>query len=190
MNKIFIDCGGNKGQSVKRFMKMKLYSPDFIIYSFEPVLEVAKTYKDRKDIIFSGEAIWIYNGMVDIYLNKRIRSGQGSSIYKSKSRNRKEATSLPCIDFSSWIKQNFSLDDYIVLKMDIEGAEYPVLNKMIEDKSIDYIDILFIEFHFQKIGIAKSEHLSLVEKLKSIKTLSVLPEMKFVNKNYSGETKQ
>lgn len=51
------------------------------------------------------------------------------------------------IDISKWILDNFSKDDFIVIKMDIEGSEYEVLPKMIEDASIDYINTIYIEWH-------------------------------------------
>lgn len=50
------------------------------------------------------------------------------------------------IDFSEFLKK-FSSDDYIVCKMDIEGAEYDVLEKCIENKSYLKIKELIIEFH-------------------------------------------
>ena len=51
------------------------------------------------------------------------------------------------IDLSHWIKQNFSQNDYIVLKMDIEGAEYEILDHLMNDKGIEFVDELKIEFH-------------------------------------------
>jgi len=54
---------------------------------------------------------------------------------------------VEAIDFSRFIIDNFNQNDYIVLKMDIEGSEYKVLPKMIEDGSISYINNLIIEWH-------------------------------------------
>jgi hypothetical protein len=44
------------------------------------------------------------------------------------------------------------------LKLDIEGAEYDILEKMVADGTIKRIDELFIEFHWDKCGIAKDRH--------------------------------
>ena len=52
--------------------------------------------------------------------------------------------------------------------MDIEGAEYQVVNKMIEDSSIFYIDKMRLEFHYDKINLEKSVHDGLLNKLKGI----------------------
>ena len=34
----------------------------------------------------------------------------------------------------------------------IEGGEYDVLNKLITDKTLDYVNELYIEFHDTKVG--------------------------------------
>jgi FkbM family methyltransferase len=36
---------------------------------------------------------------------------------------------------------------YVVVKMDIEGAEYGILRAMLADGSIDLVDVLHVEFH-------------------------------------------
>jgi len=46
-----------------------------------------------------------------------------------------------------FIEDNFSKNDYIICKMDIEGAEYPILEKMIEKNNLNYIKILYVEWH-------------------------------------------
>ena len=58
-----------------------------------------------------------------------------------------EDVKVESFDLSQWIINNFSADDFIVLKMDIEGSEYEVLPKMIKDGSINYINHAFIEWH-------------------------------------------
>jgi FkbM family methyltransferase len=70
------------------------------------------------------------------------------------------------IDISKWILNNFCKSDYIVMKMDIEGSEYEVLPKMIEDGSIEYIDVLYIEWHDWQIKNKTIE----TQNLKSITT--------------------
>jgi sacsin len=62
------------------------------------------------------------------------------------------------------VKTNLSEQDLIVMKLDIEGAEYNVLEKMINDGSIDYINTLFVEWHDYQLKDKKIE----TEKIKSI----------------------
>lgn len=181
MKKIFIDCGGNKGQSVRRFIKSNRYSEDFEIYSFEPLEVVSKRYSSMENVCFFQKAVWIYDGEIDFFVDTgRKYRYEGSTIIsskKSRTLNKKEPIKVGCIDFSKWVKGVFSKDDYIILKMDIEGAEYEVLNKMIKDGTIEYINDLYIEWHWHKIRKPEEEHLEFMDTLKSIKTLNILPEM-------------
>ncbi len=45
---------------------------------------------------------------------------------------------------------------YVVVKMDIEGAEYAILRAMLADGSIDRVDVLHVEFH-QRLMPAESD---------------------------------
>ena len=61
---------------------------------------------------------------------------------------------------------NFDKDDYIILKIDIEGAEYELLNHMLSNNCLEYINDLFVEFHLGKItNITSNQHIDLVNKL-------------------------
>lgn len=54
---------------------------------------------------------------------------------------------VDCIDFSEFIKNNIDAESKIICKMDIEGAEYEVLGKLIDDNTIDLIDKIYVEWH-------------------------------------------
>jgi hypothetical protein len=43
--------------------------------------------------------------------------------------------------------KNLSENDYVILKMDIEGAEYDTLEKIITDGRLKFINKLYIEWH-------------------------------------------
>lgn len=179
MKKIFLDCGGNIGQSINRFKNTSLYSSDFIIYSFEPVPSLNNKYKKMENIIFSDKAVWIKDSEIDFYVGK-VRGGIGSTLIKEKFSCRPDfehPIKVKCFDFSKWVINNFTKEDYIILKMDIEGAEYDVLEKMIDDGSINYINKAFIEFHFRKMKIKEDRHFSLINRLKTIDGLEVLSQL-------------
>ena len=71
---------------------------------------------------------------------------------------------IESIDISNWIKTNLSEQDLIVMKLDIEGSEYNVLEKMISDGSINYINKLFVEWHDYQLENKEIEK----EKIKAI----------------------
>jgi len=56
---------------------------------------------------------------------------------------------VDAVDFSQWLRENCEEPDYAIIKMDIEGAEYDVLEKLIADDTIRLIDELRVEFHQQ-----------------------------------------
>lgn len=173
MRKIFIDAGGRTGKSICRFLKSPENDKTFEIYSFEPVNHLSSHYKDKPDIIFSNKALWIYDGEIDFYISKT-KGGWGSTILKEKisgKLDKNHPIKVPCFDFSKWVIDNFNINDYIILSMDIEGAEYKILQKMINDGSIKYIKKLCIEFHYDRIGVKKEDHDAMVNNLKEILSL-------------------
>ena len=53
------------------------------------------------------------------------------------------------------------------MKVDVEGFEYPLLNKLLEEDLIYLINSLYIEWHWKKIkGISENNHNKLIAKLK------------------------
>jgi FkbM family methyltransferase len=55
---------------------------------------------------------------------------------------------VPIADAVSMIINNFKQDDYIVVKMDIEGGEFDFLSKLMERGGADLIDLLVLECHW------------------------------------------
>ena len=168
--KIFIDGGAYDGESVKFFKKRFTDWGEYDIYSFEcnPIFE--KDYQED-NINFIKNAIWIEDTNMNFYRCSDKDYQWGSSLLVDKTSgalDKENPTIVEAIDFSKWLIDNFSEDDYIVLKLDIEGAEYKVLDKMITDGSIKYIDELHGEWHYLKIDIDEEEHYKLVSKLKSV----------------------
>ena len=67
--------------------------------------------------------------------------------------DRNNPDEVECIDFSYWLKNNFNNNDHIIVKMDIEGAEYDIIEKMLNDNTFEYINQLYIEWHNKKLNI-------------------------------------
>ena len=151
--KIFIDAGANDGSSVELFRKAFKDHDEYDIYSFEPNLEFENKLKE-KDIHYSMSAVWIFDGEVEFYVDSNRRM-LGSTLIKEKTTgalDRGNPSVVKCIDFDQWIRYTFKKTDYIIVKLDIEGAEWKVLDKMIEGGSIEYIDELYGEWHVGKVG--------------------------------------
>jgi len=92
-------------------------------------------------------------------------SPAGSTLLRDKTtwKVSKTPVKVPCINFSNWISKRFKPKDHIVLKMNIEGAEYEVLENMLHNGVLAWINVLYISFHFRKIpSITKKRHQNLV----------------------------
>tara|TARA_B100000767_G_scaffold161930_2_gene151996 strand:- start:62 stop:973 length:912 start_codon:yes stop_codon:yes gene_type:complete len=51
------------------------------------------------------------------------------------------------VDFVTWFRTSFSTNDYIILKMDIEGAEHSIINEMDKQGLLSYLNIISMECH-------------------------------------------
>ena len=51
-----------------------------------------------------------------------------------------------CIDLSEWVFKNVSKENYNVLKIDIEGAEYAVIKHLLDTGASKFIDEWLVEF--------------------------------------------
>lgn len=169
MRKVYIDCGAWTGDSVLKFKK---YYNDYDIYAFEchpnhkkDLIQLSKKY----DFKFIDKAVWTKNReKIPFYIGTKDRTA-ASTVHISKKRkiDKIHPIFVTCIDFSKWIMENFNRDQYIVCKMNIEGAEYDILEKMLKDGSISYIKRLFCSWHQNKIrDIEKKRHSILLKKLK------------------------
>jgi len=55
--------------------------------------------------------------------------------------------SVPMVDFPTWLAQHFTADDHVVVKMDIEGAEFPIMDLLLSSGNGCLIDVLAMECH-------------------------------------------
>ena len=161
--KVFIDGGGHQATSLEFFLRNFPNAYQFQTHSFEINPDFEKCFKphiDYKNHFFYNMAIWTEAG--EIQFNKMNGESSTVSPYSYELNN----ATVRSIDFSKWLINNFQKEDYIVLKLDIEGAEFSVLPKMFADNSIDLIDELFIEFHYGKRKNTSIElSLNILEKL-------------------------
>jgi hypothetical protein len=72
------------------------------------------------------------------------------------------------VDISKFIKDNFSIEDHIILKLDVEGAEYQIIEKLLNDDAFKYIKKLYMEWHTQWLPNYKQTEIDLVERMKKI----------------------
>lgn len=156
MKKVFIDCGANKGQGLRQFISMFNIDSSWEVESYEPNpdCELEKNISEFDFVKAFKKAVWIHDGKISFsktVSNQRSNfESVGSSVnglnwYDTKYFDQ-EVIEVECVDITS-ILNKYSEDDFIVVKLDIEGAEFEVVRRMIGSESIKKIDELYIEWH-------------------------------------------
>ncbi|CAF0721846.1 unnamed protein product [Rotaria sordida] len=143
----YIDLGCFDGRDIDYFIHfhsanmLRLGTLSIIAFEPDPInFSACKLIQQRHKSIqgtFYDAAVWTETGQVRYATEK----GQKSKIDPNS------ALFVRSIDFSTWMIENFHVDDYVYVKFAIEGAEIPILEKMVLDQSLALIDDLEIEWH-------------------------------------------
>lgn len=167
MKKYFFDCGTHMFQGFQQFSKNHNIDFSWNCYCFEanPITyeESKKVYKNLSlnyNINHLNNAISNKNEIVNIKCPKvkswghQVEVGtftdQSSNILEDPQNwwdHDYQEYEVKSIDFSSFLKETVNEEDYVLIKMDIEGSEFSVLDKMIKDNTIELIDDIYVEFH-------------------------------------------
>ena len=170
--KIFIDCGTHLFQGFEQFIQKHNIDSEWKCFCFEAnPFTYEKSKQKYQELVSKGYNITHYNKAVydidgTINVNCSIDEGgpyadghfsQGSNVlinppeydyvYKGSFNYQKDEVKVDSINFSKFIKETVNKNDFVVVKMDIEGAEFPVIPKLIHDETIHLIDKFYCEFH-------------------------------------------
>lgn len=140
---IYLDCGFYRGVALKKNIEDGVVTSDCKVYVWEPnpefnIKELVKSFPVK--IKAYDKAVWIKDGKMN--LNLGAFNNAASIIVPYKDNGSLEVKTM---DFSKFVSK--LPDDYILCNMDIEGAEFDVLEKMIKDGTIKKINKLEAEFH-------------------------------------------
>lgn len=169
MKKIFFDCGSHLFQGFDSFVSICNIDENWECYSFEANPITYELSKSKyESLLNQGFKINHYNYAVldkDDYVDVNCTiahdydgsvtgsyTGQGSNVLSNPPQGwnftyDESKYKVKTIDFSKFLKENATPDDYVVVKMDIEGSEFPVIDKLILDNMMKYINVLYVEYH-------------------------------------------
>ena len=144
---IYVDLGCFDGRDIDYFVhfhtKEISSKGTMVIIAFEPDpinLSACRAIEQRHPQVNQTvipKAVWTSAGRVSFATEK----GQRSKIDPNS------MLTVDAVDFSQWARKNFVPDDYVYLKLTVEGAEIPLLEKMVEDSSLALIDYLDVEWN-------------------------------------------
>lgn len=172
MKNIFIDGGGNNCKSVQKYLRLSKFDKVFV---FEPNPIFHESYV-QSNFELIRKAIWIEDCVKLFYVSKDQNQVASSLIEEKLCKvNSKivpywyeKPIQVECIDFSRWLLELSKEDNIsITLKLDIEGAEFNVLRKMLDDGTIGLVDKLYVEFHSDTLPSKLEEEKKLIQELKN-----------------------
>jgi len=168
---VFVDGGGNSFQSVSKYLHL---FPADKVYVFEPNPAFHASY-NGSPVNLIPNAIWTE----EIYRNFFISRDQrqvASSLIEEKLCKRDDGSIGPfwhdaplqvkCIDFSHWVKEHTQDGQRVALKLDIEGAEVPVLWHLFYENLLTRFTTIHVEFHLEKIPEQQESYERLMVKLR------------------------
>lgn len=161
--RVYIDCGAYSGDTLDCEALFNFKADRKIAFEANPrfIKKLEKT-----DAEVHHKAVWTKDGEMDFYVDRAIKP-LGSTLYKTKANKllTKKIT-VETIDFSRFIEELEA--DEILIKMDIEGAEFPVLDKMISRSSFMKVKKIYCEFHPNKVTeYTTTDKIALINRLKS-----------------------
>lgn len=171
-DEVILDCGANVGDITSRFARTGAE-----VYAFEPNPGVFRILSRR----FRGlpRVHCLNQGVMDreCQLSLNIPAPRASSdaidvsvaaSFVGHAGNTPAGTmqqvDIPCIDLAAFIRalgRNVRL-----LKLDIEGAELPVLNSLLDSGVIHHVDLVLVETHEKQMPQLLAETEALRERLR------------------------
>lgn len=157
------------------------------VYGFDPTPKSIEWIKSRRSQLPAGFVFFEYGisnktGIVDFFLPKNSEHVSGSFVLQD---NVNKNTSVKVMMKSlTDIMAEMGHKKIDVLKMDIEGAEYQVLEGIVD---FSVIDQMVIEFHDRFLGKQHSKTSEIIDKLKDhgfeiFAVSDSLEEVSFINK--------
>ncbi len=148
---VYVDLGANIGDTVHAELATRRHDA---VWAFEPHPRLAAHLRARFPRLVNviEKAAWIADGQTSLYLGHDL----SSTIVEGKvalagfpefAIDYSASATVETVDFSRWLRENIARSDHLILKVDIEGAEYRLLEYLVESGEIDLVTELRCEFH-------------------------------------------
>lgn len=160
---LYVDLGCYDGDTVEEFRNWRRIAfPDkeeWDIDAFDPNPAFKPEWDKKVDdrTMFTQAAAWTEDGFAQFAIDES--QPLGSTLMESKIKvwDSGKKIEVTTFDFSKYVKTMRDIYDFIVVKMDIEGAEFPLLEKMVREGTVAMCDWLMIEFHPNKVRAYTTE---------------------------------
>lgn len=172
MKKIFIDGGARIGEAINELLDKREDLIGCDVYMFEcnsnhlEKLNQIKESNKKYNFFVREEALWDQSGEEKFYISIDIWGDLGCTLHPEKREKLDLANPriVKTIRLSDFLDQ-FENDDYIVLKLDIEGGEYRVVTDLINTGKINKIKELYVEWHDHFFNVSSEPLKQILNKL-------------------------
>jgi len=156
--RIYVDIGANTYESsigswfLRRYPHARHFDQ---IVAFEANRKFRPTYAPHPEVELLSAAAWMKNGTIRFRGSKHGggsgRVEEGSKAIKLSGQAKKvmdaSAAAVQAIDLADFLRRRVAEQDFLVLKMDVEGAEYTLVPYLIAQGVTHLIDEMFVELH-------------------------------------------
>jgi FkbM family methyltransferase len=157
MKKIFIDGGAHKGEAVEVLLDKREDLKDCEVHFFEPNPDLIEYLENMSEaspynITVHHAALWDEEGEIDFFESIARWNTLASTVVPEMNEiwglklDRDNPQKVPTVSLSDFLEQ-FDQEDYIVVKLDVEGSEYAIVQDLFDTGAINKIDELFLEWH-------------------------------------------
>lgn len=152
---LFVDCGGHDGSSVREARRRW---PGCQVVTFEPAPKFAGSYGCFPDHELVRAAAWDTDGVAPFFLGECDLS---SSLLREKTSGGLDLDHpviARTVDLARWFRDSVPPGFRCILKLDVEGAEYRILQRMLDASVLHWASELYIEWHWDRIGMSREAH--------------------------------
>jgi FkbM family methyltransferase len=165
MKRVLIDFGAGTGDDIKGFYNLDPKNKTAEVHAFEANPVRISKLKDRyPNVNIYNAGVGTQNTRMKLYLGNTLNTS--SFLESKKSITTERFHEVEVIDICQWMKDNFNSSDHITMVIDIEGAEYDVLEAMEDQGLWNWISEFYVEFHGTKLeGFDMTRETNLVNRL-------------------------
>jgi FkbM family methyltransferase len=144
------------------------YRPD-VLYGFDPwpgLVETDTTFEGTR-VILRRRAAWIEDGEVEFARVRGLRAWNSTVMREKNTRNEwsgaGDVIRVACFDFSEWLR---GLPEPPIVKLDVEGAELPILERLADQGTDSLVKELLVEWHDDRIEGSSERRSAVVARLR------------------------
>lgn len=149
--KVLIDLGARHYLSSTQWFRdnylPKAVAKDFTVHGFDVANKWSYSFQFDKKATFHAAAVWNDTGYVSFILQKDTFGGFFHKNFFDAPLDLGRLLTVPAVSLAEMLRFLVTEEDFVVVKMDVEGTEWTLMRHLAETGTFDLIDELFLECH-------------------------------------------